>query len=319
MPSNSKKVNIVVVTFNRCALLEECLNALLAQDYDNFAVYLINNASTDNTEEMIKEKFSDKRIKYYNTGKNIGGAGGFNYGMKHAATDACDYIWLMDDDTIVRKDSLRKLVNYATNHHDDFGFLSSYVKFTDGTPCQMNIPTLLGDENNKNRTWLNHTDIRTIKNDVQIIHATFVSFFVRRDVVMELGLPIKEFFIWNDDTEYSIRISNQYKCYFCPESVVLHKMAANRAATIGDFIDSPPDRAARFFYKYRNRFYIMKQKGMKKILRFCGRAVKDSLLILLKAKEGKMTKLGVLLKGFFSGITFSPAIEYVNLTTDQIK
>ncbi len=312
MFSNSKKVNIVVVTFNRCALLEECLNALLAQDYDNYSVYLINNASTDNTEEMIKEKFCDERIKYYNTGENLGGAGGFNYGVRRAATDPCDYIWLMDDDTIVRNNSLRKLVDYAAKHNDDFGFLSSYVEFTDGTPCQMNIPTLLGDENYKKRTWLNHTDVKAIKEDVRIIHGTFVSFFVRRDVVLELGLPIKDFFIWSDDTEYSIRISNVYKCYFCPESVVLHKMAANGAATIRDFINCSPDRVARYFYKYRNQFYVKKQKGFKKALRFSCRVVKDSLRILFEAKEGKAAKIKVLYKGFFSGLVFSPDIEYIS-------
>lgn len=300
-----------MVTYNRCKLLEECLNALLEQDYDNFTVFLIDNASTDDTRSMVEEKFQDKRLRYYNTGANLGGAGGFNYGMRIAASEQCDYVWAMDDDTIVQPDSLKALVRYAARLKDDFGFLSSFVKFTDGTPCQMNIPTLLGDDNNKNRTWLDRFDETKAGKKVRIIHATFVSFFTRRSVILDVGLPIKEFFIWSDDTEYTVRISKKYKNYFCADSVVIHKMNENKAATVYDFIDSAPDRVDRFFYAYRNRFYNAKKQGAARTLRYFGKVGKAGLLILLKAKDGKGKKLKVLCKGFWEGISFDPEVEFI--------
>ena len=110
-----KRVHIVVVTFNRCELLRECLQALLSQSYHNYQIYLINNASTDGTEEMIQNEFSHPNITYYNTGENLGGAGGFHFGMKKAALNDCDYIWLMDDDTIVHEDSLERLIACANS------------------------------------------------------------------------------------------------------------------------------------------------------------------------------------------------------------
>ena len=57
-----KKVSIIVVTYNRCNLLKECLTALLAQSYLGYKIFLINNGSTDDTEKMIKSEYSDKRI-----------------------------------------------------------------------------------------------------------------------------------------------------------------------------------------------------------------------------------------------------------------
>lgn len=300
-----------MVTYNRCKLLEECLTALLEQDYDNFTVFLIDNASTDNTRSMVEEKFQDKRLKYYNTGANLGGAGGFNYGMKVAASEECDYVWAMDDDTIVQKDSLKALVNYAQELNDDFGFLSSFVKFTDGTPCQMNIPTLLGDDNNKNRTWLDNFDESEAGRRVQIIHATFVSFFTKRSVILEVGLPIKEFFIWSDDTEYTIRISKNHKSYFCSDSVVLHKMNENRAATVYDFVNCTSERVDRFFYAYRNRFYNARKQGAARTLRYIGKVGKAGCLVLLKSREGKGKKLRILWNGFWKGLSFNPEVEFI--------
>ena len=106
----NKKILAVVVTYNRKELLCECLDALLHQECSFLDILIVDNASTDGTHEYIEKYLKDKRVIYENTGSNIGGAGGFNYGMKLGVKLGYDYIWLMDDDTIVKKDSLTKLL-----------------------------------------------------------------------------------------------------------------------------------------------------------------------------------------------------------------
>ena len=144
---------------------------------------------------------------------------------------------------------------------DNFGFLSSNVRFTDGSPCKMNIPTLLQDPKKRGREWLNQYDPKEEGNTLPIAHATFVSFFVKTAIVKEVGLPIKEFFIWSDDTEYSLRISAKYPCYFCGDSIVTHKMKVNANTSVSDFLNCSEDRLPRYFYAYRNRFYVAKHQG----------------------------------------------------------
>ena len=104
--SNNKKIAAIVVTYNRKELLKECINALLDQDYENCDVLVIDNASTDGTENYIAEEIKNKKVKYYNTGANLGGAGGFNYGMRKAVEEKYEYAWVMDDDCIVKRDTL---------------------------------------------------------------------------------------------------------------------------------------------------------------------------------------------------------------------
>ena len=313
-----KRVHIVVVTFNRCELLQECLNALLSQSYENYKIFLINNASTDNTEEIIKEKYiTHPNISYFNTGENLGGAGGFNYGMKKALQDDCDYIWLMDDDTIVQNESLEKLVACAESKNDRFGFLSSNVRFVDGSPCKMNVPTLRKDPMKRGVDWLDHYDFKTESNNLELSHATFVAFFVKSSVAREVGLPIKEFFIWADDTEYSLRISAKYPCYFCGDSIVTHKMKINERTSISDFLNCDANRLPRYFYAYRNRFYIARHQGFKKTVFYIVKMFLTSINVIFRSKAEKMRKLKLIWKAFFVGLRFNPTIEYAKVKEER--
>ncbi|MCG4650613.1 glycosyltransferase, partial [Bifidobacterium longum] len=72
-----EKIACVVVTYNRKKLLRENLLALLKQTYSRFDILVIDNHSTDGTYKYIKDLLENERIIYINTGKNLGGAGGF--------------------------------------------------------------------------------------------------------------------------------------------------------------------------------------------------------------------------------------------------
>ena len=94
---------------------------------------------------------------------------------------------------------------------------------------------------------------------VPIVMASFVSLFMPTKIVYELGLPIKEFFIWTDDWEYTRRISLKYPCYLCNKSMVVHKSKSNIGANIAN--DSL-DRLERYNYLYRNDVYLYRREGL---------------------------------------------------------
>jgi GT2 family glycosyltransferase len=97
----NKTIAGIVVTYNRLALLEECIEALMAPTDQSFDILIIDNASTDGTGERMQDYVRNGSIRYFNTGENSGGAGGFNYGIRKAYELGYEYFWLMDDDTIV--------------------------------------------------------------------------------------------------------------------------------------------------------------------------------------------------------------------------
>ena len=100
------KVNCVVVTYNRLALLRECLAAIEKQTYPIHKVIVIDNCSTDGTEDFLKAYAVRPQFQVIRTEQNIGGAGGFSLGVKTSALGGGDYTWMMDDDTIPSPEAL---------------------------------------------------------------------------------------------------------------------------------------------------------------------------------------------------------------------
>ena len=294
-----KKVIAIVVTYNRKELLKECIEALLNQTYKKCDILIIDNNSTDGTKEYIDEYIENGKVIYRNTGENIGGAGGFNFGIKEAYKLGCDYIWLMDDDSIVYKDSLENLMKYDEELNGEYGFLASQVIWKDGSICRMNIP--------RSSLFASNTDFESDK--VEVITSSFVSFFTKMETAKEVGLPIKEFFIWTDDWEYSRRISRKYKSYLINESIVMHKCNANFGC---DIVQEKEDRLWRYNYAFRNEGYYYKREGIKGIIYVFLRQFYYLYRTIFSKTDKKIKRLKIVFKKTYEGYKFNPPIEYLD-------
>lgn len=284
----------VVVTYNKRKMLNECINALLKQTIIPNKIIVFDNASDDGTKEYLSSIKSNVIIPFFSN-KNLGGAGGFNQAIKEAMKHEPTAVWVMDDDSIVEKDSLEKLLEAKEQVNNDFGFLASNVLWTDRTPCLMNIP-------NVDEQWSS----LAVKGLVKVKTASFVSMFINAEVIKEAGYPISDFFIWGDDVEYSDRISNIKPSYFVSDSIVIHKMKENVKVNI---LTDDRSRISRYYYDRRNKFYRFKKKGKKSLLKYILNTIALCIKIIFSASEDKLLKLSTVLKGFFSGIFFNPKVE----------
>ncbi len=290
----NKKILAVVVTYNRKELLSECLDALLKQECSFLDILIVDNASTDGTYDYIEHYLKNKRVIYENTGENLGGAGGFNYGMKHGVKLGYDYIWLMDDDTIVKKDSLTKLLEADQKLKGKYGFLYSMPLWIDGNICRMNKPRYKKGEKDKEYPRLNF--------------GSFVSFFIKTEVIKEVGLPIKEFFIWGDDVEYSHRIQKLYDCYLVKDSEVIHKTKTNDGSNIA----KDDERMDRYKYSFRNEAFINRYRNFNEKLYAFAKVCYLILLVLFKSKKNKFKKIKIIIDNTIEGtFNFNPKIEYI--------
>lgn len=288
----------VVVTYNRCTLLKENIEKLLNQTLP-LDIMIVDNNSTDGTEEALHPLIENNKIIYYNTGSNLGGAGGFQYGIKKAVLAGYKYLWIMDDDCMPEQDALQKFKEADLKLRGNYGFLSSKVLWKDNSICTMNVQ----------RYKLTKPVKKFDKPLIPVVMASFVSLFVKAEVVLDVGLPIKEFFIWTDDWEYTRRISRKYKSYVVSDSVVVHKSNSNIGANISN--DSI-DRLDRYRFLYRNDVYLYRREGFKG---FCYEFVRLNahfFRILLKAKNNKRKRIKMLVSGTKEGFHFNPEIEFVD-------
>ncbi|MFI0372748.1 glycosyltransferase [Actinomadura sp. 1N219] len=237
-------VAAVVVTYNRRVLLAEALTALGAQTRVPDRVIVIDNASADGTADLVADRFPDADL--LTLPKNVGGAGGFGAGIVRALDGGADLIWLLDDDTVPEPAALEALLaarELATTDEDGPpALLASRVVWTDGRDHPMNTPRP------KPRPTASEARIARAAGCGPIRSASFVSLLVDAKDVRERGLPVADYFLWNDDFEFTTRLLRGRRGLLCPDSVAVHKTR--------EFGGTDADPGDRFFYEVRNKIWL---------------------------------------------------------------
>lgn len=290
-------VSAVVVTYNRLPMLKEVIAALQNSETKVDNIIIVDNNSEADTEEYLTSL--GNQIRYVRLPENIGGAGGFNKGVRYFMEETeDDYVWLMDDDTVPTPSALTELLKAADKVNNQFGFLASDVRWTDNTRAKMNLPFPI---NRFKKIPLDATEMEQLRN------ATFVSVMFTREIVAKIGLPVKEFFIWGDDIEYTERAARQLPGYMVPTSRIIHKMAQNVESNVS--LDSI-DRVPRYFYAFRNRMYFSRNRGFIRFLRAHIRIAYEMLMIFFNGQPKKWLRVRMVIKGVVHGWFFHPAVEF---------
>jgi rhamnopyranosyl-N-acetylglucosaminyl-diphospho-decaprenol beta-1,3/1,4-galactofuranosyltransferase len=278
----------VVVTFNRRDLLEECLTAVSGQARPADRVIVIDNASTDGTAGLVRERFPEADL--VTLPENVGSAAGFADGIQRALDGGADWVWTLDDDTIPEPEALARLLDAAEQlAHQRPVALASKVVWTDGGLHPMNYSTP--------RVQRMDDFVWSVESGyVEIRYTTFISLLVSAGACRRHGLPRKDFFIWSDDIEWTARLLREERGFLVPGSVALHKTAtAHTAPAFGD----------RFYYAIRNGLFILRSPSAltwkEKVLHVI--AIAEQVRQYLAANRLRPHALRVLARGVAHGLT----------------
>ncbi len=272
------KVSAVIVTYNRLELLKRCVAAVQAQTYNINKLYVINNGSTDGTETWLNQR--DKILAIHQ--ENLGGAGGFHNGIKKASEDGADWIWCMDDDGYPEKDALEQL-----------------MKTPNWGPCIKN--SLVLDINNHNElAWelppysfsYSKIDQEYIINYIHPFNGTLIA----AEVVRQIGLPLKELFIWGDEVEYITRAFVQ----LIPLVTVVKSIFYHKKGVFS--YDKEWENLGAIFYFFRNsRFlYVTKNGSVRGNEYYLKDFFKHLKTIIIHQKKKKLKKIFILLHAYAS-------------------
>lgn len=222
--SSSRSLVAVVVTHNRLEQLKVTLAQLLKTPAVHLtAVVVVDNASTDDTSAWLDGQ-DDPRLHVHRSAHNLGGAGGFEAGMRwaHEALDP-DWMVVMDDDARPLPGALAAF--HKASHPEDQA-VAAAVFFPGGRICEMNRPSV-------NPFWSVRTFLRTLikrRNGYHIPYSayeaaapcpidltSFVGFFVSRRMVLDSGFPNPELFLYGDDVIYTLRLRRRgFRIMFDP-------------------------------------------------------------------------------------------------------
>jgi rhamnopyranosyl-N-acetylglucosaminyl-diphospho-decaprenol beta-1,3/1,4-galactofuranosyltransferase len=240
--TKAPRVVAVVVAYNRRELLRECLTAIVAQTRPVDAVVVVDNASDDGTGGMVRERFP--HIDLVTLVRNTGGAGGFTVGIERAlAEHDADLVWIMDDDTVPEPAALAELLR-VREARPELVLQASRAIWTDGTEHPMNTP--------KPRIGASRAELeRAAAHDaLPVRSASFVSLLLSADAIRSAGMPVADYFLWNDDFEYTSRILRRAEGWYCRSSIVMHK-----TKVLGS---SDADPGERFYFEVRNKLWLFR-------------------------------------------------------------
>ncbi|MBM7820862.1 GT2 family glycosyltransferase [Cellulosimicrobium cellulans] len=236
------RIAAVVVAYDRRDLLVEALDALAAQTRPLDAVVVVDNASHDDSAVVAAEHPVGAEV--LELPRNTGGAGGFAVGMAHAVEAlGADLVWLMDDDTIPTPTALAELLAAREAYPGPVALLGSRVVWHDGRDHPMNTP--------RRRPGASAEQIARARESgaLPVRSSSFVSMLVDARAIRHHGLPVADYFIWNDDFEYSARLLRRGTGLHVPASVVEH-----RTKTFGA---TDADPGERFYYEVRNKLWML--------------------------------------------------------------
>ncbi len=216
------QVLIGIVTLNRkeklVKTLAECRRLGFAE------ILVIDNKSNDGTREYLSEQAGIRTIF---SEKNEGGSGGFNRVMRYFVENTCCEWLLMFDDDAWPAFSYCSLLKYL--HSKDSSAPPAYafrVTYPDGSSCNMNRPGINALAYNPLRHLGSDFHIGEFTGDCPVDFASFVGLLLKRETIQTVGIVSKKFFIYSDDTYYTLSISREIgPLLYCRDFVIIHDCA----------------------------------------------------------------------------------------------
>jgi rhamnopyranosyl-N-acetylglucosaminyl-diphospho-decaprenol beta-1,3/1,4-galactofuranosyltransferase len=184
------RVAAVVVTYNRSAVLAGTLRAIQTQTRPPDRVYVVDNASSDGTPELLRTAFAD--ATHIRLAENVGYPGGLARGMAAARDDGFDAYWLFDDDSSPDVDALDVLLG-AQHDRAPSGIVGSQ-----GGIVRHGLIRHLDDPRVRVRE-------RGADPSIPVDFVELDGSLVLREVVDTIGLPRGEYFIMLEGVEFSLR------------------------------------------------------------------------------------------------------------------
>lgn len=297
-----QKIFAVVLTYNRKDLLKRCLEAIYAQTHPCDGVIVVDNSSSDGTEQMLLDS-GFPNLDLHVLSRNIGASGGFNAGFRLAYQNGADMIWMMDDDVIAEPEALERLLEadrVLEENHIERSFLLSTAYTESGLIT--NSPSL---DVRPNRIRYENWPLTLRHGIAPIRRGTFVSILVPRATLENYGLPIASMFIWGEDTEYTLRVTERTPGFLVGNSRVMHLRQENGSIDI----KTETNQARLKYHRHyvRNEVFVARKYYRQR--RALLTVMHQLRLSWQLAVHGEMYKAWIVMQGLLESGLFMPRTE----------
>jgi GT2 family glycosyltransferase len=251
--------------------------------YARFRILVVDNGSTDGSVQRIHERFA--HVEQIENGRNLGFAAGANAGIRYALRRGADYVFLINNDTLVAPAALDLLVDAALTW--EAALVAPKILYAADPPRIWSVGA------RRQRMTQEITGCRRGERDVgldgppfEVDFVTACAILMQRRCLEETGLFDERFFMYYEDSDYCLRArAAGYRLMVVPQAVVWHRVAASAGGS-----DSPDERyhmalsSVRFFRKHTRgwRWAVVAPyrtgSALKTLLRLLAAGRRDSAL-----------------------------------------
>lgn len=225
-------VYVIILNWNRAAETVACIESLHKLTYPNFRILAIDNASRDGSSQILAQHFP--RLEQMVLPKNLGFAGGFNVGLRHALDADAEFAFILNNDTIVAPNMLEVLVAAASPAA--VGIVAPAIFYATepnrvwSTGGGHNPVTLeITGDNGRRETLVDVTERQFLSGCAMLI---------KRAVLEHVGLFDERFFVYYEDSDYCLRARQAgYQLKVVPHARIWHQVS-----TSSDGSNSPLER-----------------------------------------------------------------------------
>lgn len=243
-----KNLAVVVVTYNRLELLQQCLQKLEKQTYPIDNLIVVNNASTDRVTAGFLDSYKGNLpLTVIHNEVNTGGAGGFYTGIRYAHQLGYEWIFIMDDDVFADSGCIEQLMKVAhpcmiavREYKDGQLVERAAIEYNLSNPFYLNPKRLAVCDKYKNREDMPAT--------IEVDNVAFEGFMIKREVIDIIGYPEPKYFIFYDDVDYALRARKAgYSIKAVRDAKLIRQLPFDQQGAINSW---------KAFYMFRNLFHI---------------------------------------------------------------
>ncbi len=297
------KIGVFICNYNKSEMVVKCVKTILEQTMRDFDIYVVDNASTDDSVKLLKETYADA-VTVIQNGENLGGSGGFGRGIRTALEMDYEYFMLVDNDAFLKEDVIEQLYDYI-NSHEDVGICGVETLYLQNPD---KIQDLGGKIDRENFRWggiLGGMPELVGNSVLECDYVASCCVIARTSAVRVFGGFPEDNFIYWDDIEWCTKCRRAgYKVVVNGRAKVLHDMSGaskqnmflkyysnrNRLKFFTKYL--PEERLEAFYLKFTEQFFLeaygAMYKGMKGSVMTYWNAIDDFFHgVTGKAAEGR--------------------------------
>lgn len=246
-----KKIGIIVCNYNKSEYVKKCVASLLAQSFQDRDIYVVDNASTDNSIQMLGDCYGEQIVVIRNE-KNLGGSGGFDCGMEYCMKQGYPYILLADNDTYFDQNTVQLMYQYL-EANEDVGMCGAGILQMANPDYIQEIGGMIDYNCYEIRPkYRNQKISMKIPEESDCDFLAACALMVKREVIEKIGVMRRDYFVYWDDIEWSRRCKDMgYRLVALRDAHVWHNWSADAITKFNAFTEYYGRRnKLRFFATY---------------------------------------------------------------------